>query len=161
MSPLLPTHWGTSAPQNEATLPSSSHSVSTRAGDEEKIRSSEGSEGEDRTNLASNEYEEKGIKEIEEGGDKRQVMVVFEQKSGKELEKPIEEGPFTQPRWYVCFHLLESLSADSFDVGDIHSHSSSPSTLHHLLHFLWTTLLSRQRFLPTSLISFFLIGSAL
>ncbi|KAL0247372.1 hypothetical protein I308_104408 [Cryptococcus tetragattii IND107] len=78
MSPLLPTHWGTSAHQNEPTLPSSSHSVSARAGDEEKLRSSEGSE---------------------EGGDKRQVMVVFEQKSGKELEKPIEEGPFTQPRW--------------------------------------------------------------
>lgn len=161
MSPLLPTYWGTSVPQDEPTLPSSSHSVSTRAGDEEKLRSPEASEVEDRTNLASNEYEEKGIKEIEEGGDKRQVMVVFEQKSGKELEKPIEEGPFTQPRWYVCSHLLESLNADSFDVGDIHSHSSSPSTLHHLLRFLWTTLLSHQKFLPTSLICFFSIGSVL
>lgn len=161
MSPLLPTHWGTSVPQDEPTLPSSSHSVSTRAGDEEKLRSPEASEVEDRTNLASNEYEEKGIKEIEEGGDKRQVMVVFEQKSGKELEKPIEEGPFTQPRWYVCSHLLESLNADSFDVGDIHSHSSSPSTLHHLLRFLWTTLLSHQKFLPTSLICFSSIGSVL
>lgn len=161
MSPLLPTYWGTSVPQDEPTLPSSSHSVSTRAGDEEKLRSPEASEVEDRTNLASNEYEEKGIKEIKEGGDKRQVMVVFEQKSGKELEKPIEEGPFTQPRWYVCSHLLESLNADSFDVGDIHSHSSSPSTLHHLLRFLWTTLLSHQKFLPTSLICFFSIGSVL
>lgn len=159
MSPLQPTHWGTSAPQDEPTLPSSSHSVSTRAGDEEKLRSPEASEDEDRTNLASNEYEEKGIEEIEEGGGKRQVMVVFEQKSGKELEKPIEQGPFTQPRWYVCSHLLESLNAHSFDAGDIHSHSSSPSTLHHLLHFLWTTLLSHQKFLPTSLICFFSIGS--
>ncbi|OWZ63367.1 hypothetical protein AYX15_04629 [Cryptococcus neoformans] len=99
MSPLLPTHWGASAPQNEATLPSPSHSVSTRVGDEEKLRRSEGSDGEDRINLDSNKYEVKGMKETEDGGDKKQVMVVFEQKSGKELEKPIEEGPFTQPRW--------------------------------------------------------------
>lgn len=101
MPPLLPTHWGASAPQNEPTLPSPSHSVSTRVGDEEKLRRSEGSDGEDRINLDSNKYDVKGMKETEDGGDKKQVMVVFEQKSGKELEKPIEEGPFTQPRWYV------------------------------------------------------------
>lgn len=52
------------------------------------------------------------MKEIEEGGDKKQVMAVFDQKNGKELEKPIEEGPFTQPRWCVYSRPHESLAAN-------------------------------------------------
>ena len=45
------------------------------------------------------EYEEKGVIEIEDEGKKKQVRVVLEQKSGKEMIKELGGGPYTQPRW--------------------------------------------------------------
>lgn len=45
------------------------------------------------------EYEERGLVEIEEDGEKRKVMLVVEQKSGKEMFRDIGGGPYTQPRW--------------------------------------------------------------
>jgi hypothetical protein len=45
------------------------------------------------------EYEERGLVEIEEDGEKRQVMLVVEQKSGKEMFRDVGGGPYTQPRW--------------------------------------------------------------
>ena len=46
-----------------------------------------------------NEYELRGEVEIEEDGEKRKVMLVVEQKSGKEMFKEIGGGQYTQPRW--------------------------------------------------------------
>lgn len=45
------------------------------------------------------EYLEKGMMELEEDGQKRKVMLVVEQKSGKEMFKDAGGGPYTQPRW--------------------------------------------------------------
>lgn len=50
-----------------------------------------------------NEYEERGLVEIEEDGEKRKVMLVVEQKSGKEMFKDVGGGPYTQPRWCVAY----------------------------------------------------------
>lgn len=45
------------------------------------------------------EYEERGMVEIDEDGEKRKVMLVVEQKSGKEMFRDIVGGPYTTPRW--------------------------------------------------------------
>jgi hypothetical protein len=45
------------------------------------------------------EYEERGMVEIDEDGEKRKVMLVVEQKSGKEMFKDVGGGPYTIPRW--------------------------------------------------------------
>ncbi len=52
-------------------------------------------------------YTEKGLMEIEEQGQKKQVRVVVEAKSGKELIKDVYDGPYTQPRWYVLVVKLD------------------------------------------------------
>nr|XP_019044875.1 ATP-binding cassette transporter YOR1 [Kwoniella bestiolae CBS 10118]OCF23805.1 ATP-binding cassette transporter YOR1 [Kwoniella bestiolae CBS 10118] len=89
-----------SAPSDEAPVPSS-HSVSTRVGGEDeqdlKKKISQGSD--DKNGSSSKEYEERGIQEIEDEGAKRKVMVVMEQKTGKEILKHVDGGPYTQPRW--------------------------------------------------------------
>ncbi|WWC90534.1 uncharacterized protein L201_005470 [Kwoniella dendrophila CBS 6074] len=83
-------------------LASSSHSVSTRVGGEDEAnlnkKMSQGS-GEKRKAGSSNDYEERGIQEVEDEGQKRKVMVVMEQKTGKEILKDVGGGPYTQPRW--------------------------------------------------------------
>lgn len=51
------------------------------------------------SNEKNQEYEERGMVEIDEDGEKRKVMLVVEQKSGKEMFRDIVGGPYTTPRW--------------------------------------------------------------
>ncbi|WVQ68434.1 uncharacterized protein L199_006642 [Kwoniella botswanensis] len=87
---------------SDAPAPSS-HSVSTRVGGEDeqdlKKKLSQGSREDEKGASSSKEYEERGIQEIDDEGAKRKVMVVMEQKTGKEILKHVDGGPYTQPRW--------------------------------------------------------------
>jgi len=63
-------------------------------------RSNSGSSNEKVVDQEKNrEYDERGIVEIDEDGEKRKVMLVVEQKSGKEMFKDVGGGPYTIPRW--------------------------------------------------------------
>lgn len=78
------------------------------------------------------EYEERGIVEIEEDGEKRKVMLVVEQKSGKEMFRDVGGGPYTQPRWLVTLLLtiivpVPSDTCVDCGLGVIHFPLSSPS----------------------------------
>ena len=94
---LLPTTREASSPSAEDRTASS---VSTRVaapGGGSKTPS-------ERSNTQSDEYEEKGYEnkgliEVEDGGQKRKMRVVLEQKSGKELLKEVSGGTYTMPRW--------------------------------------------------------------
>ncbi|WWC63484.1 uncharacterized protein I303_106087 [Kwoniella dejecticola CBS 10117] len=83
---------------------SSSRSASTRVGAEDeqelKKKTSQGHAiDEKRGDIMSSDYEERGIHEVDDEGLKRKVMVVMEQKTGKEILKDVGGGPYTQPRW--------------------------------------------------------------
>ena len=82
----------------------SSRSASTHVGTEDgQINEKKGSPQDEQVNEKSGEsskdYQEIGMVEIEEYGVSRQVKVVLEQKSGKEVLKEMTGGPYTQPRW--------------------------------------------------------------
>jgi hypothetical protein len=49
--------------------------------------------------ISNGEYLDKGVIDIEDEGRKRQVRVVLENKSGREMFKEMAGGPYTQPRW--------------------------------------------------------------
>ena len=49
--------------------------------------------------LADGRFEDRGIHEVEDEGEMKQVRVVMEQKSGKELIAEMSGGPYTTPRW--------------------------------------------------------------
>ncbi|KAK8854643.1 hypothetical protein IAR55_003382 [Kwoniella newhampshirensis] len=92
------------ASSQRVSVAPSSNSVSTRVGgnDEEKEagKAANGDYNEKGKSVkADGAYEEKGVTEIEDEGVKRQVMVVLEHKTGKELLRDVGGGPYTQPRW--------------------------------------------------------------
>lgn len=80
--------------------PSSDVALSGASTQVDDDRSNQGSTNEKRMSDEKNkEYEERGMVEIDEDGEKRKVMLVVEQKSGKEMFKDIGGGPYTVPRW--------------------------------------------------------------
>lgn len=90
------------SPSSEIALSGASTQVeedreATRYNDEKRSNDSSGHGDDDK----DKEYEERGIVEIEEDGEKRKVMLVVEQKSGKEMFRDVGGGPYTQPRWLV------------------------------------------------------------
>lgn len=105
------------------------------------------------------EYEERGLVEIEEDGGKRQVMLVVEQKSGKEMFRDVGGGPYTQPRWSVSPLSWISELSIADQVGATHCRLSSQNTQLRLHHCHWTILESRQRPQPGSGQSCSSIGS--
>lgn len=44
-------------------------------------------------------FDDKGLIEVEEDGQKRKVRVVLEHKTGKEMLKEVSGGSYTVPRW--------------------------------------------------------------
>lgn len=63
-------------------------------------------------------YEDKGLIEVEEDGQKRTMRVVLEQKSGKEVLKEVAGGTYTTPQWCVRF-----LNRDRSVTDDDRRHS--------------------------------------
>jgi hypothetical protein len=109
---VLPTHRdaspsSSSAPAQASSSASSSsiNGGSTRVGSEEEPNNLAGGEkhtqGAGKLVKESNgkEYVEKGLMEMDEDGQKRKVMLVVEQKSGREMFKEVGGGEYTQPRW--------------------------------------------------------------
>lgn len=45
------------------------------------------------------EYAERGVIELDQDGQRRKVMVVVEEKSGREKFKDVKGGPYTMPQW--------------------------------------------------------------
>ncbi|WWC71394.1 uncharacterized protein I206_105349 [Kwoniella pini CBS 10737] len=104
MSPSTPTVRDPSPSTPSDAVAPSSHSISTRVGaeDDQELRkkiSQANTIDEKIGDPSSKEYDERGIHEIEEEGQKRKVMVVMEQRTGKEILKDVGGGPYTQPRW--------------------------------------------------------------
>ncbi|ORY35691.1 P-loop containing nucleoside triphosphate hydrolase protein [Naematelia encephala] len=117
---LLPTHRGESpaptlhADPSATQMPSSSaiggstRSASTQVGDDDIVVNEKkvpiGDDIDRNQDISDKEalghdYEDKGIVEIDDGGERRKVRVVVENRSGKELIKEMSGGPYTEPRW--------------------------------------------------------------
>ena len=81
--------------------PSSERSGSTHVGvgDEKASPSDDGYGEKAQAEGSKQEYIDKGILELDDEEGKRQVQVMLEQKSGRELLKAMGGGPYTQPRW--------------------------------------------------------------
>ncbi|WVR09429.1 hypothetical protein IAU60_006496 [Kwoniella sp. DSM 27419] len=81
----------------------STRSLSTRVSGGSEHAVSDGSNEKKHTSKPPSydgkEYEEMGVQEIDDDGQKRKVMVVMEHRTGKELLKDVGGGPYTQPRW--------------------------------------------------------------
>ncbi|EIW68338.1 hypothetical protein TREMEDRAFT_32323 [Tremella mesenterica DSM 1558] len=72
----------------------------TELGDEKSKWSRENDEEQvEPSGSKRDEYQEKGVIEVEHEGQTRKLKVVVEQKTGKELYTPASGGPYTQPRW--------------------------------------------------------------
>ncbi|KAK4687016.1 hypothetical protein P7C73_g3094, partial [Tremellales sp. Uapishka_1] len=80
--------------RDESPPATSSGRASTRIDDEDHA----GSANHDVDEKLAPGYLEKGVYEVDEKGQKKQVMLVREEKTGKEIIKEIG-GPYTQPRW--------------------------------------------------------------
>lgn len=108
---VLPTHRDVSPGGNGSSSASSSslNGGSTQIGADDNIdRSSSSGSGSGEKKVPGKlvkdpktgaAYLEKGVMELDENGQKRQVMLVVEQKSGKEMFKEVGGGQYTQPRW--------------------------------------------------------------
>ncbi|WVQ79719.1 hypothetical protein IAT38_001819 [Cryptococcus sp. DSM 104549] len=94
----LPTDSATPTPEPPAP---SSQSISTRVGADDDIAPAKLSSDVNEKGKAEEdgEYEEKGVTEVDDGGEKRKVLVVLEKKTGRELLKDVGGGEYTQPRW--------------------------------------------------------------
>lgn len=53
----------------------------------------------EKTKGEDDEYAERGVIELDEDGQRRKVLVVVEEKSGREKFKDIKSGPYTKPQW--------------------------------------------------------------
>lgn len=83
--------------------PSSERTASTHVGSEDGKDREKGkghSDGDyNEKSVLDAAYVDKGLVDVEDEEGKRQVQVVLEQKSGKEMIKELGGGPYTQPRW--------------------------------------------------------------
>ena len=98
---MLPTRADSSSSRSIGNSPSSDAEVSGASTQvDNRDCDSASSTNEKSVNHGKNqEYEERGLVEIDEDGEKRKVMLVVEQKSGKEMFKDVGGGPYTIPRW--------------------------------------------------------------
>jgi len=94
---LLPTTRETSSsPTSEAqTGSSTSTRIAIDGGTKPPSENSEARSGD----YDEKGYEDKGLIEVEEDGQKRTMRVVLEQKSGREILKEVAGGTYTTPRW--------------------------------------------------------------
>jgi hypothetical protein len=113
MSGLLPTNnrdlapvinekaGGSSSGSGTRGQASSTHSGSTQVGGDEVNEKQRSSDMSDEKIMSSrnNDYEDKGIVDIEDEGVKRQVRVILENRTGKEVFKEMSGGEYTIPRW--------------------------------------------------------------
>ena len=90
---------------------SEGEAASTIISEETRQRAEGTSEKGDRpANGKDGAFDERGIIEIEQDGQKRKALLVIEEKSGKELLKDVEGGPYTIPRWYELRSPLSRLA---------------------------------------------------
>jgi hypothetical protein len=100
---MVPTRADSSSSRSIGDPPSSDAHVSGASTQVDNRDSDSASSTNEKTGKheKNQEYEERGMVEIDEDGEKRKVMLVVEQKSGKEMFKDIGGGPYTVPRWSV------------------------------------------------------------
>jgi hypothetical protein len=97
---MSPTRADSSSSRSIGNSPSSDEALSGASTQVEDDRDIGRSNNEKTMSHEKNqEYEERGMVEIDEDGEKRKVMLVVEQKSGKEMFRDIVGGPYTTPRW--------------------------------------------------------------
>ena len=98
---MLPTRADSSSSRSIGNSPSSDEEVSGASTQVDNRDSDSASSTNEKTmkHDKNQEYEERGMVEIDEDGEKRKVMLVVEQKSGKEMFKDVGGGPYTIPRW--------------------------------------------------------------
>jgi hypothetical protein len=92
-----------------ASLPVPQHSsgdmsdrASTRVGDNDDEKKGSGEYSEKpkfKRGKSVKGFEEKGLVEVDEEGKKKKVMLVVEERTGKEMFKEYAQGPYTIPRW--------------------------------------------------------------
>ena len=84
--------------------PSSSRSDSTSGGDAERdaekvSESDESVQNEKFVKGPDNDFEEKGIYDVDDEGKRKRVKVILEHKTGKEMVQEVGHGQYSIPRW--------------------------------------------------------------
>lgn len=103
MPGLLPTHRDPSPSSSSSTddeAPSSNTTqVASQQPEVNEKRFSSGNPEAKVKDESEDGYDDQGLIEVEEDGQKRQVRVVLEHKSGREMLKEVSGGQYTIPRW--------------------------------------------------------------